>query len=115
MTADDPKPCPELDEKLNELESRVSQSPGHSDPQAEQAEIPILDELVNPEDYAEDEGATLDVTGDEKIDDIAERIEQKLSVELDDIVKLLKGNLKDSIMHELHDEIKKDADEDIKD
>jgi hypothetical protein len=71
--------------------------------------IPILDDLVSAEDFDETQTEGPVEEGlENQLDDIAEIVEQKLSSELDEIVNILKGNLKNSIIHELHDQIKKE-------
>jgi len=72
--------------------------------------IPILDDLVSNEHMGDDiETHHHNEYDDPRYNQIAEQVEEKLSHELDEIVNLLKGNLKDSILQELQDKIKKDS------
>lgn len=104
---------PSLTDKIEELESLLDQQESATDPvPEEQPAIPVLDELVTAEDYQEIEEVPPEQAahsgGD--IDDLAQKLEQKLSLELDQVVHLLKGNLKNSIMEELRTELKEQAD-----
>ena len=101
-----------LDDKRNELDTQMKQKPPVlREVSGESSKIPILDELATSENNNEKH-----IDHNEKdasqhsIDDIAERIEKKLSTELDEIVTLLRDTLKDSIKTELKDQIKKDTD-----
>lgn len=74
--------------------------------------VPILDELIGDEeedfypelplfeDEDEDE-IDQDMVADPRIAQIADELEQKLTRELDDIVNLLKTNMRESIINEL--------------
>jgi hypothetical protein len=99
----------ELTDKISELESLVKNNSGQDRVSVIGDQIiPILTELVTPPDFDKSIDDEIQPDDDQKYDVLAEKVEQKLSSELDDIVNLLEGNLKDSIMHELHDQIKKD-------
>jgi len=99
---------PMLSDKIEELESLLNDqretssmyiSPG---PQSGM-DIPILDDLVTAEDY-DDYPDQPDFELDEaepRIEQIADELELKLSQELDEIVGLLKTNMKESILNEL--------------
>ncbi|MGY8813167.1 MAG: hypothetical protein ACKVHQ_00415 [Gammaproteobacteria bacterium] len=101
----------ELTDKIGELESLVKKNTGHDRVSIIGDQIiPILTELVSPPDLDKTIEDEIQPNDNYKFDVLAEKVEQKLSSELDDIVNLLKGNLKDSIMHELHDQIKKEPD-----
>lgn len=98
-----------LTSKLDELESLLDEqeTPAMMDfgyLQRKSPGIPILDEVITDE-YYEDPDLELENQEPEDIrlhlSDIAERLEQKLSSELDEIVSILKGTLKESIMSEL--------------
>jgi hypothetical protein len=96
---DEPKKTdPQLTEKIRELESLLAaqeKSPTRPAP-GRPADIPILDELVEPAPDEPDPGApSPDITA------LAERLEEKFAMELDEIIRLLKGNLKANIMDEL--------------
>ena len=92
-----------LDDRLNELETLID------DGGTARAVIPVLDELVDPgvDETFDAEAEDYPSMDEEDIEDLAGRIEQKLSAELDEIVNILKGNLKESILNELHDRVKK--------
>lgn len=99
MPDDAKKPDPQLTEKIHELESLLAareKSPNRS-AQGRPANIPILDEVVEP---APDEAGSEPMPPD--INTLAERLEEKFAMELDEIIRLLKGNLKANIMDELH-------------
>ena len=110
MPDDSKKQKAELTDKISELESLVDLDSLQNGVKGDGITvIPILDELVTPDDNNEtSSGEDEKDEYEHQIEDIADKVEQKLSSELDEIVNLLKGNLKDSIMHELHDQIKKD-------
>ncbi|MGK0297231.1 MAG: hypothetical protein ACI9XC_000833 [Gammaproteobacteria bacterium] len=100
---------PELTDKIGELESLVKKNTGQNRVSVIGDQIiPILTELVSTPDRDKTIEDEIQPNDDYKYDVLAEKVEQKLSSELDDIVNLLKGNLKDSIMNELHDQIKKE-------
>ena len=100
-----------LTDRLNELESLIAEGEETTGPEGTSRQpVPILDELVDPEEYDEGAGAAPPHTG-ERIEDIAERLERKLSTELDEIVTILKGSLKESILSELNERANKDPDE----
>ena len=100
-----------LDKKIDELESLIDSTT--SDENRQQlnnadnisGQIPILDELVTPDDY-------LDVADQEPhMQDLADRVQEKLTTELDEIVNVLKVTLKETIMTELKGQIKKEQGE----
>ena len=106
------KPGPVLKDKIDELESLINtRSDQRETPQSEgRPAIPILDELVSNEDYG-DTGTTMRASldpEDHRLEVLADQLEQKLSNELDEIVNILKLNLKQSIKNELHDQLKND-------
>ncbi|NIN35604.1 MAG: hypothetical protein GTO60_11165, partial [Gammaproteobacteria bacterium] len=73
------------------------------------SKVPVLDELVTTGNDTENRnGEDQETSHQHNIDDIADRIEKKLSHELDEIVTLLRDSLKDSIKTELQDQVKKD-------
>lgn len=97
-----------LSDKIEELESLLEQQEGSTDalPESENETIPVLDELVRPEDYLSTQIAAekpLETTGE--LDYLAQKLEEKLSTELDDVLDTLKGRLKNSIMAELRTEL----------
>ena len=112
----DPKD-PGLNNSINELESLVDNKPAKKRISVVgDQRIPILDEVITPEDYEDyPEEYSLDEDEEPHFEEIVDKVEKKLSHELDEIVNLLKGNLKDSILHELQDQIKREHDSDKED
>ncbi len=102
---------PDLTDQVADLENLVDKKSAQSRVSVVGDQvIPILDELVSNEQYDIDvESSHHDEDDDPHYDQIVEQVEEKLSHELDEIVSLLKGNLKDSILQELQDKIKKDS------
>lgn len=91
-----------LKDKIDELESLINARAGVHKPA-----IPILDEVITAEDYDD----PLDLPGETadentQLEVLAERLEQKFSAELDEIVSILKGNLRENILTELQDQLK---------
>lgn len=111
--ADKPEHTPGLTDQINELEELVEKKSVQSRVSVVGDQvIPILDELVTSDGL--EEPITPDHDDNNEYDDpqyshLVEQVEEKLSHELDDIVNLLKGNLKDSIVHELQDRMKKNS------
>lgn len=99
-----------LTDRLNELETLLGEGGASPGQEAARQPVPILDELVDPEEYDEAAGAGPPEI-EERLEDIAERLERKLSAELDEIVTILKGNLKESILSELNERANKDSQE----
>lgn len=96
-----------LARRIEELEAllaeqRVNTDGGEAPQRA--ANIPILDEVVTPEDYRET-GTTQQPPSDENIAELAKRLEQKFSMELDETVHILKSNLRQSILRELNEQM----------
>ena len=91
-----------LRDKLEELESLLDS--GELDRKSTKIEVPVLDELVTEADFinAEDENNVEQI--EEQIVDLAEKLEHKFSGELDQLVRLLKDNLKNSIVEELRNQ-----------
>lgn len=105
-----------LTDKIDELESLLSEQAREpavsASPVSEpRYNIPILDDLFIP---GEDED-TIDEYDDEEIEpeqrlvQIADDLEVKLSQELDEIVSLLKTNMKESILNELQSLLKNET------
>jgi len=88
-----------LTAKLEELESLLAND--ESNFAAEKIQIPVLDELVTDSDLLEDEENVDLEQMDLQITELAEKLEQKFSGELDQLVHLLKDNIKNSIVEEL--------------
>ncbi len=101
MDPTDNNPDDELGSKLKELESLLKN--GEVEAPATKIQVPVLDELVTEEDFVEAESdAEEDIElVEEQIEDLAEKLEHKFSGELDELVRLLKDNLKNSIVEEL--------------
>ena len=100
-----------LNKKIDELESLIDSTT--SDENRQQLhnadninrQIPILDELVTADDYQDH------VEQEPQIQDLADRVQEKLTTELDEIVDVLKVTLKETIMTELKGQIKKEQGE----
>ena len=77
----------------------------------------MLDELVTEEDFIETEHEEEDETElvEAQIKDLAEKLEDKFSGELDQLVRLLKDNLKNSIVEELRTQANLDSNENTQD
>lgn len=115
-----------LTEKIAELEALLlaqrEASRTETRLQAGEAGVPILDELIDGDDYPElpfgedaespfedepelpfDDGPEMAHTAeaDARLEQIADELEQKLTKELDEIVTLLKTNMRESILNEL--------------
>lgn len=96
-----------LARRIEELEAllaeqRVEADGGEARQRA--ANIPILDDVVTPEDYRET-GTAQQPPSDEKIAELAERLEQRFSMELNETVRILKSNLRQSILRELNEQM----------
>ncbi len=101
-----------LKEKLEELESLLES--GEVENGARKIEVPVLDELVTEADFinSEDENNVEQI--EEQIADLAEKLEHRFSGELDQLVRLLKNNLKNSIVDELRHQANLDQNESSK-
>ncbi len=88
-----------LREKLEELESLLGKD--GLDPTPSRIKIPVLDELVTEADFINSEDDSNLEQIEQQISDLAEKLEQKFSGELDELVSLLKNNLKSTIVEEL--------------
>jgi len=94
-----------LTNKIDELESLLTQT-GQDD---NALQIPILDDLVDAADYGDtDDLFTLPEDDEPMIDELADRLEQKFYSELDEIVSILKTNMKENIKQELQEQLKHD-------
>ena len=105
----------DLGDKLEELESLIEN--GEVDPPLAKIQVPVLDELVTEEDFIETEHEEEDDTElvEAQIKDLAEKLEDKFSGELDQLVRLLKDNLKNSIVEELRTQANLDSNENTQD
>ncbi len=70
-------------------------------------DIPILDELVSADDFADTEARATDNSpiSEEKLTELVSNLERKFAEELNQLADLIKGNLKDSIIDELKTEL----------
>ena len=113
------KPNISLTEKIAELEALLDREKTVGDKQQEQSndkpaiadgsvKIPVLNELVTAEDYPAYDAPTNEepVTAtSSNYAELANKLEHKFSEELDQVVNILKGNLKNSIMEELQTQL----------
>lgn len=93
----------QLAEKIRELEALLDarDNPSTAAAPRRDANIPVLDEVVAPADESDEEKPGHNAPLPQDIAMLAQRLEQKFSMELDEILRILKGNLKDSIAKEL--------------
>ncbi|MEX2524602.1 MAG: hypothetical protein WD750_06565 [Gammaproteobacteria bacterium] len=102
-----------LARRIEELEALLAEqrveTQGGEAPVYRAANIPILDDVVSPEDYPDTETIQPQPASDEKIAELAQRLEQKFSTELDETVHILKNNLRQSILRELNQQMQADA------
>ncbi len=113
MSDDTGKKGSVLTEQIDELESLINSRAEGANKNLDDREstIPILDELVTADDYDISTDVPDDALHQEhRLDLLAGRLEQKIFSELDEIVSILKGNLKKNIMDELQDQLKAGAD-----
>jgi len=105
-----------LTDKIDELESLLSEQARQPSAPASPASeprynIPILDDLFIPgedEDYI-DEDDEEEIEPEQRLEQIADDLEVKISQELDEIVSLLKTNMKESILNELQSLLKNES------
>jgi|GEM_PF-4075819 len=85
-----------LSEQLRELESLLEQRSGAA-PGSRSANVPVLDDVVEPGPDEPDPVTALppDIAA------LARRLEEKFALELDEIIGILKGNLRANIAEEL--------------
>lgn len=110
MNGDNDNQDANLGRRLEELEALLARQKAAQaeQPEPRAADIPILDELVTPEDYpvAEEETETAQpAPSAAELDELAERLEQKFTLELEQTVRVLRDNLKNSIRRELDQQI----------
>ncbi len=112
--AERPEQSPGLTDQINELEDLVENKSTQSRVSVVgHRMIPILDELVTTEQDEEQYHTELNTGHDDpNYSQLVDEVEEKLSHELDEVVNLLKGNLKDSILLELQGRMKKGPDQD---
>lgn len=113
-----------LVERIAELEAlllaqREARHTAVPSTEAEADGVPILDELITDEeedyypelplfDDEEEDDIDEELAADPRITQIADELEQKLTRELDDIVNLLKTNMRESIINELNSLLQKE-------
>lgn len=95
-----------LSRRIEELESLLaSRGQATGKPRGE-PQVPILDELVEPGAGTGPGAAeTVPAPGRQELDELAARLEQKFSQELDQTVRIIKDNLRQSIVDELQSEL----------
>jgi gas vesicle protein len=101
-------------ESIDELENLIEDT---DTPPKLHDEIPVLNDVVDPAEATGDEQgesatATTDKIEDiplERLSELVDTVDRKLSSELDSFVDLLKDTIKTSIIDELKEELKKGA------
>lgn len=109
---------PETDivESIDELESLIEDT---ELPPELHGEIPVLNDIIDPDEArrdTQDESVTATITTNpvegiplERLNELVDTVDRKLSSELDSFVDLLKDTIKESIINELKEELKKEA------
>lgn len=109
---------PETDivESIDELESLIEDT---ELPPELHGEIPVLNDIIDPDEAkrdTQDESKTDTTTTNnvegiplERLNELVDTVDRKLSSELDSFVDLLKDTIKESIINELKEELKKEA------
>ncbi len=92
----------ELESLLAEKRIRQQSEPGRA------PNIPILDDVVTAEDYR-DEMPHAETPSGPEITRLADRLEEKFSMELDETVRILKNNLKANIIEELRAQLQQEG------
>jgi hypothetical protein len=106
-----------ITESIDELESLIGETKLPAKPQNE---IPVLNDIVDPAEaagYTQGESSTAPTTTTntiedislEKLNELVDSVDRKLSSELDSLVDILKETIKDSIIDDLKEELKKGA------
>ena len=107
----------DITESIDELESLIEESKLPAKPQNE---IPVLNDIVDPAEvsgYTQGKSSTAATTTTntiedislEKLNELVNSVDRKLSSELDSLVDILKETIKDSIIDDLKEELKKGA------
>ena len=107
----------DIAESIDELENLIGET---KPPPKLQSEIPVLNDIVDPAEvtgYARDGSSTAATTTTnnieelslEKLNELVDTVDRKLSSELDSLVDILKETIKDSIIDDLKEELKKGA------
>lgn len=104
MPDDDRQEGGKLSHRIEELESLLGEQRLQQGPDSELprrlSNIPILDEVVTPEDFPDEEPAP-SRPSEQEIAELVEKLETQFSRELDEMVGVLKSNLKANITEEL--------------
>jgi len=93
----------DIAESIDELENLIEET---DTPPKPHDEIPVLNDIVDPTEAT----ATTDKIEDiplERLNELVDTVDRKLSSELDSYVDLLKDTIKTSIIDELKEELKK--------
>ena len=107
----------DITESIDELENLIEETKLPAKPQNE---IPVLNDIVDPAEvagYTQGESSTAATTTTntiedislEKLNELVDSVDRKLSTELDSLVDILKETIKDSIIDDLKEELKKGA------
>ncbi len=105
----------DIAESIDELESLIAET---KIPPKLQGEIPVLNDVVDADEarkYAQaettsnDSGNKIEDFPIERMNQLVDTVDRKLSSELDSLVDILKATVKDSIINELKEELKKEA------
>jgi hypothetical protein len=106
----------DITESIDELENLIGETKLPAKPQSE---IPVLNNIVDPAEvagYTRGESSTAATTTNtiedislEKLNELVDTVDRKLSSELDSLVDILKETIKDSIIDDLKEELKKGA------
>lgn len=107
----------DIAESIDELEDLIAET---KMPPKLYGEIPVLNDIVDPDEakkYAQEESSTSATTAINNIEDISfeklnelvDTVDRKLSSELDSLVDLLKDTIKDIIIDELKQELRKEV------
>ena len=108
---DDPRDTDgNLSRRIEELESLLAEKRIQQQSEPGRApNIPILDDVVSAEDYR-DEMPHAEMPSGPEITRLADRLEEKFSMELDETVRILKSNLKANIIEELRAQLRQGSD-----
>ena len=107
----------DIAESIDELEDLIAET---KMPPKLYGEIPVLNDIVDSDEakkYAQEESSTAAATTInniedipfEKLNELVDTVDRKLSSELDSLVDILKDTIKDSIIDELKQEIRKEV------
>ena len=99
----------ELDNSIDELENLISDKTGNASEKADKTIIPVLDEVIDPDNIDDDIGEYMNLqpatpqTGkyEEQLDNLMGNLDERIAGELDALVNILKDTVKDTILTEL--------------